>query len=145
MTLDAQLVAQARTVIARLELVSHGKTASWSPSHGTEPPALPAGGISLLDDIEDDHPQKSHIYFARMLRRCRTNEHVERLIREAHIALDAWQRTPQTNDPDWGSFAWKKQIARDDRPLEVVARFYSIGKSTVSKYRALYRTENRAA
>lgn len=131
------LEREMRAVLLRLELVSHGKTAAINPNavHGT-------GSTSPAPTGEVSPP---HLIHRHRWNRCISDHGRRQVLKEAQTELERIQHAPVPTEPEWGSYWWKVKIANDGRSLEVVSRFYSIGKSTVSKYRARYRTEKQAA
>lgn len=105
-------VREARTLLARLELVSHGRTANLSaePGRSAESTALfPPGGVVRADDREPDHPLRSHEHFRPRLAGARSVRVVRLLISEMEAALVAWQRSPA---PPADSEAWRERLGR---------------------------------
>lgn len=133
--IDTATLAQARTLVARLELVSHGRAMDFSPTRGGDRSALPPGGIAGKDDREPDHPQRSHLHYRRRLAHCRSTEDVERLIGDLEATLRAWQHTPR---PPVDSRAWKEQVAADTRKPGVIAKDYKITRQYVWQIKKLY-------
>lgn len=130
------LIAQARTIIARLELVSHGRTATYGPTGGDGTPLYPPGGISRKDDREPDQPHKSHLHYRRRLAGCRTNEDVQAVIREAEDTLEAWKHTPA---PPSDSPAWQEQVGKAKGSIREVAREWGLSASRVHQLRRRYQ------
>lgn len=133
--LDPALIAQARTVIARLELVSHGGTANFGPQTGEGDPLYPPGGIARRDDREPDQPHKSHLHYRHRLGRCTTNQHLLELIADAAKTLDAWQHTPR---PPSDSPAWQEQVGTAKGSIRAVAQTWGISASRVHQLRRRY-------
>jgi hypothetical protein len=102
----------------------------------------PPGGIDHEGDRTPEFRQKSAEHFLRRAARCVTARDYELVLADARAALEAWQRTPVTGDPEPGSFAWKKQIAADvasgRRSVESACRFYSVSRATVYRYLQRY-------
>lgn len=140
--LDPALISQARTTIARLELISHGGTANFGPQTGSGEALYPPGGIVRRDDKEPDQPHKSHLHYRRRLARCNTNHDLERLIEEAEETLRRWKHTP--NAPK-DSRAWKEQVAHDTRKPSVIAKDFGITRQYVWQIKRLYGTQERQA
>lgn len=139
--LDLTLIAQARTVIARIELVSHGRTANLGPTNGDGTPVYPPGGISRRDDREPDQPHKSHLYYRRRLHGCLTNHALLEVIQDAEKTLDAWKHTPA---PPRDSTAWKAQVAADTRKPGVIAKDYGITRQYVWQIKKAHGQQDAA-
>lgn len=122
-----------RQVLLELELISHGKTATIDPNavHSTNDTHKPPSG----------EPQPPHLHYQHRWNNSRTHRSRQIVLQDAQDELDAIKRAKPPTEPEWGSYWWKVQVANDDRPIEVVSRLYSIGKSTVSKYRSRYREQ----
>lgn len=133
--LDLTLIAQARTVIARIEMVSHGRTVNLGPSGGNGEPLYPPGGISSKDDREPDQPHKSHLHYEARLRGCKTDRDLEQVIEDATATLSRWQHSPA---PPRDSVAWKAQVAADTRKPGVIAKQYGITRQYVWQIKKMY-------
>jgi hypothetical protein len=132
---------RARTLIARLELVSHGTVAKigGDPGGGDgDGPLVPPGGVIGGDDFNVEYPQKSHIHFRRRLDGCWTEPEYGALARDVEEALEAWQRTPAPSSPEPGTLAFKRMIANSAEPVEDLARKHSVSRAAVYRYRKLY-------
>lgn len=140
--LDLALIAQARTVIARLELVSHGRTVNLGPSGGTGEPLFPPGGIAGRDDREPDQPHKSHLHYRRRLHGCRTDDDLRAVIDDAADTLAAWKKSAP---PPENSVSWQEQIANDTRKAAVVAKHWNVKKEYVWMLRRKFGTNARHA
>lgn len=139
--LDLGLIAQARTIIARLELVSHGRTTNLGPTSGAGESVYPPGGISRRDDREPDQPHKSHLHYRVRLHRCDTDQDLFDLIQDATATLDAWQHTPA---PPRDSTAWKALIAADTRKPGEIAKDYGITRQYVWQIKKLHGQQEAA-
>lgn len=142
-----------RQVLAQLELVSQVSAANVGSSHrdmsddigGNRPP----GGIDTRDERRDTEEQvyklKSAAHFRRRMGRARTEYALREILADAERSLEAWKRTPPNPNPEWGSFAWKRQIAHEvesgQRTVESARHHYSIGRSTVYRYVSMYGRE----
>lgn len=136
--LDITLIAQARTVIARLELVSHGRTANLGPTGGDGVPVFPPGGIAGRDDREPDQPHKSHLHYNKRFLRCHTNGDLLTLIEDAQATLDAWKHTPK---PPLDSPAWQQQVGTAEGTIRHVAEEWGLSASRVHQLRRRYQDE----
>lgn len=134
-------------VIARLDLVSHGTTQSFTGTRGTSADddiggRRPAGGIS--DDHRRDYEHgtppdpvmlRSADHFRHRAQGCRTEPQLAAVLHDAQAALRSWQHTPRTTDPEPGSWAWREQIARDiatgKRTRGQAMKHYSISRTTL--------------
>lgn len=135
---------RAYTMVARLEMVSHGTTQSFNGSggRGGDVVALfPPGGVVPKDDRED--PQlKSHVYFRRQLETCRTEDDYSALADEVESVLARWRRAAR---PPRDSNAWREAVATDTRRASVVAEEWGISKSYVHQLRQAHRRKREAA
>ena len=136
---------RARTLIARLELVSHGTVARIGSEGGGDGdgPLLPPGGVKGGDDFKGEYPQKSHLHFRARLDGCRTVAEFSALARDVAAALEAWQRTPAPSSPEPGTLAFKRMIAACTEPVDEIVRLYSVSRAAVYKYRKDYRPDDR--
>lgn len=141
--IEMATLLEARTLLRRLELLSHGQTMKLAPTRGgSEGSIYPPGGIAGKDDREPDHPHKSHIHYRRRLGRCRTDEHVQAVIDDMALALYAWQHSAP---PPADSAAWKEQVARDPGHVEDVAARWNIKKAYVWQLRRQFGLGRKAA
>jgi hypothetical protein len=148
---------EARTLLARLELLSHVPAVSTneSPVHGGGEPKggnRPRGGIDHRDDVSADavdFPQKSHVYYRRRFMRCHTEGQFVALVKEMRKTLEAWAKTPEVKgglEPERGSFRWKRMIANDDETdRKKLGQLHRISQKTIYNYRLKYRTKRDAA
>ena len=146
---------QARQLIARLELISHGTTRNYAAlnetSHTTSTETTstrPPGGIHPQDDREHDYPQKSYLYFRRRLAGARTPRDLQAIVTDAQAALGACTHTAQPPggiEPERGTFAWKRMIANSGETAQRLSHLHRISVRTVHNYRAEYRTRGEAA
>lgn len=139
--IEMATLLEARTLLRRLELLSHGKTLKLEPTRGGEGGIYPPGGIAGKDDREPDHPHKSHVHYQRRLRGCRTGEDLKRVMREMEATLYAWHHAP---NPPADSHAWKAKIAEDTRKPGVIARDYNISRQYVWQIKRMYGTQEAA-
>lgn len=132
---------RARTLIARLELVSHGTVAKigGDPGGGDgDGPLFPSGGIGHLDDLEVDHPLKSHAHFHARLSACRTEPQYGTLADDVQVVLERWHRAKR---PPRDSTAWRALVAKDNRRASDVAAEWGISKSYVHQLRQQLKRE----
>lgn len=139
--LDLTLIAQARTVIARLELVSHGRTANLGPTNSDSAPAFPPGGIAGRDDREPDQPHKSHLHYNKQFLRCETNGDLLELIEDAQETLHDWQHSRRAPRD---SRAWKALVAADTRRPGDIAEDYGISRQYVWQIKKMYGQQEAA-
>lgn len=141
--IDPSTLARAKTLLLRLELVSHGGTQNLNPQgKAAERSALfPPGGIARKDDREDPETPLwraySHLHFKPRLANARTTEVVELLIGEMEDALRAWTHTGM---PPRDSQAWKERIANEPGHVEDVARTWGVKKTYVWQLRRQFGT-----
>lgn len=129
----------ARTLVAKMELMSHGTVQAWDHlPHGTEEPggAKPPGGPHGADDREPDFTLRSHVYFRRKLSRCTTASQFSALAAEALGAIDAWMHTPQ---PPKESKPWQEQVGAAGGSVREVAREWGISHQRVHQLRQQHR------
>lgn len=144
MTRERDIRNQLSQVLLDLELVSHGCTMNFDPSRGGGDPLGPSGGIRHGDDKrfvkgEENHMrQKSHLFFVQRVRAANSDAELELLLRDAREALDAWQRTPQTLEPEYGSFAWKRMIAESSLSDQELAVKWHVSSKQIGNYRKKY-------
>lgn len=107
----------------------------------------PRGEVDWRGDKTPEYRQKSHLYFQRTITRWERSAYLytagdlASLLGEAEDALTAWLKTPVVAgvELERGSFRWFCAIADDDRPIDKIKEHYSVGKSTIYRYRAKYR------
>ena len=131
----SDLWQQMRAVLAQLELVSHGTTTHFGPNAGANHETL----------LPPGDPRPPHLLYRNRFHRCLGDTGRRAVLQDAKAELKRLKHSPTPTEPEWGSYHWKVKVANDDRPIETVARFHGIARSTVSKYRARYRTEKRVA
>ena len=144
--------AELLQIIARLEVLSHVPAVNLNPQPVTTEDgkggARPRGGVDREDDREPDFALKSADHYRRRLNGCRTVRDVELVLVDARRTLLAWTRTPEPRDPEWGSFAWRRQIVRDiesgKRTIDACRSHYSVSRATIYRYLAQYGTEKAA-
>jgi len=131
---------RARTMIARLELVSHGTVAKLDSEGGgsSDGPLLPPGGVFAKEDLEVDHPHKSHVFYRRALRRCSTEAEFAALAAAVEKTLRLWRHSAR---PPKDSEAWRREVGRDTRPAKVVAAEWEISASYVYQLREQFKRE----
>lgn len=145
-------------IIARLEVMSHVPALNQSPkaevggaTTGDEKNpggSRPRGGIDRKDDREPDFALKSADHYRRRLAGAQGEHTVTLILADAQKTLDAWMRTPVTGDPEWGSFAWRKQIVRDietgKRTIDGCRAHYGVSRATVYRYLEQYGQDKAA-
>lgn len=144
--------AELLQIIARLETMSHVPAVNLNPQPVTTEDgkggARPRGGIDREDDRQHDFTLKSADHYRRRLHGCRTVRDVELVLADARQTLAAWARTPEPRDPEWGSFAWRRQIVRDietgKRTLDACRSHYSVSRATIYRYLAMYGQDKAA-
>lgn len=144
--------AELLQVIARLEVISHVPAVNLDPTPAATSEekggARPRGGIDRKDDREPDFALKSADHYRRRLQGCRTLRDVELVLADARLTLRAWTRTPEPRDPEWGSFAWRRQIVKDietgKRTVDACRSHYSVSRATVYRYLEQYGTKDAA-
>lgn len=142
--IEAMLVRELRTVLARLELVSQAPVQNLGPSTRDESESIggkrPPGALDHAGDREPDFPQKSVEHFRRRLARARTRSRLEAILRDAKTALEAWKRQPApTGEPKLSSPQWKRWVAESDLPAAEIARKFNVKRQYVSRIRSEYR------
>jgi len=144
--------AQLAQTIAQLHIISHVPAANLEPGAKSSEESIggrrPTGGINHKDDRSTEgFRQKSAEHFAARARRCRSERDYQAVLEDALAALDAWKRTPPGAEIEWGSFAWRRQIATDVedkiRTVDQAVTFYKISRATVYRYVPAY--EKKAA
>ena len=136
--IDPDALTRARTLLARLELVSHGGTQNLAPEPGRnaeQTAAFPPGGIARKDDREPDHPLKSHDHFKRRVRGAPDTETIDMLNREMEAALKAWTHS---TPPPADSLAWRRQVGTEQGSVRDVAARWGISPSRVHQLRKQY-------
>jgi hypothetical protein len=122
---------EARTLIAQVELISHGSVQAWDSSggHSAEKPLLPAG-----------EPNPPHIALRAQLAQAQTQSQVDKVTQKAREALTAARYTPRnTALLIHGTKEWREAIGLDKRIAEEVAEDYGITVRHVHRLRALCR------
>lgn len=161
------LVGDILRIVQRIALMSHapiqgynfapsevGRGQRWRTSDARPPVAHlgqhqakrgggspPGGEIDRRGDAAPEFRQKSHVYLQRRLARARTDDQLRDVLEEAKQILGDWMRTPSVAgvEPERGSFAWKVQIANDERDDRAILAVYSISRSSLWRYRQKYR------
>jgi hypothetical protein len=128
---------RAHTMIARLELVSHGTVAKLGGAGGGsgDGPLFPPGGVVSKEDREEDHPHKSHLVFRRLLARCDTEPQFARLADDAEEVLRQWQHSAR---PPRDSQAWREQVGRAMGSIRDVAADWGISPTYAHQLRRQY-------
>lgn len=136
MTLEARL----RRALIGLYWVSHGPTAKIDAnrvSGSKDRAVLPAGdGFPVYDE-----------YRVRWERAVSERARLE-VVEAAEEELERWLVAPDPPsgvEPERGSWAWKKRVANDPRPVAEVSRVFSVSRVTVYEYIRRYRDLKRAA
>lgn len=142
-----QVRGELADVITRLSLMPQAAAGAIAPDTGKTTHDhiggdKPPGGIDHQGDKTPEFRQKSADHFLRRAARCNTVRDYEAVLIDARAALDAWQRTPLSGEPEWGSFAWRKQIALEvtagTRTVDDARRFYQVSRATIYRYVAQY-------
>ena len=148
--IEPKLLSELRTVLARLELVSHVPAFNYESSGGRDAGESiggkrPPGGIQRADDREPDYPQKSVEHFKRRVGGARSNRALELILADARKALEAAQRQPAaTSEPKFGEQGWKRFVAESPEKASDLARKFGCKRSYIEKVRRLYRDEEAA-
>ena len=142
--IDPQVLAEARRLLAALELISHGTTMSFTPAPARSARArpVPPGGVMREDDNAPSefylHANRSHLYFRPLVRDAATTACLETLIDEMRKAIEAWQHTPK---PPKDSIAWREQVGLAVGDVKDIAEEWQISPSRVYQLRRQYRQE----
>lgn len=135
MTLEQRMI-EALKGLYLLSSAPASKLDANPVKHSKSPSRPPSGeGFPLVDE------------FALRWRRAHREDSKRDCVEAAEEALDRarWAPDPPKGvEPERGSFAWKKQIAEDERPSREVARIFSVSHVTVCDYRRRYRDLRRA-
>lgn len=118
---------RARTLLAQLEMVSHGTTQSFGGDGrgGDKVRLLPPGGVAFKDDREDPNI-KSHVYYRRRLDRCQTEQEYGNLADDIETTLKAWRVAAR---PPRDSSAWREKVGKTEGSVREVARVWGISPS----------------
>lgn len=133
---------EIRQLIARLECMSHVPAVNLNPEPVTLDESIggnrPRGGVDRKDDRDRDFMLKSADVYRTRLAGARSERALASIHCDIQQTLKAWTHTPPSSNPEWKSFEWKKQIAREiqtgKRSVDDARRFYKIGRATVYRY-----------
>lgn len=121
---------EARTLIAQVEMISHGSVQAWNPSGGghnaEKPNPMPPGEL---------HPP--HIRLRAELARALTQTQVDRVAQKAREELRAARYTPPR--AIYGTEEWRTLVGTDTRTAKEVADEHGITERHVHRLRALCR------
>lgn len=114
-----------------MQLLSNGTTQRFDGDRVTgskDRPLLPAG---------ERRPE--FLEFQARFARARSYSSRLAIVEEAERVLDEWRKRKPMDNPERGSYWWKKEIANSDRTGAELARLYGISRQTVQAYRRKYR------
>jgi hypothetical protein len=120
-------------ILLRLELLSHGATASIDANrvHGSkERPSQPAG-----------ESRPPHLEYRRRYENAHTERGRREVVDEAQECLDEWTHKKPPEHPEYGSYHWKLAIANSNKTGAELARFHGISRQTVQIYRRKFRQD----
>jgi hypothetical protein len=150
--IDLKLVAELRTVLAQLEMVSHVSAVNYESSGGRDAGESiggkrPPGGILRADDREADYPQKSVEHFRRRAAKATSNGALKAILADARKALEAARRQPAPDkgtEPKFGEPGWKRYIAESDEKANVLAARFGCSRAYIEEVRRKYREAEAA-
>lgn len=133
-----ELVRRVKAKMSLLELVSHGKTGAYDSDGGRGAPDSkpPGGGVGKADDFQIDFPQKSHLAFRATY--AQVVKDLQALDVKIAEAVKAWKQTPRRDEPEFGTFEWKRWVGETDQSDGEIARKYSCSRQYVNRIRHEY-------
>jgi hypothetical protein len=144
--IDPKLITELRTVLARLELVSHVSAVNYESSGRDACESIggkcPPGGIRRADDKEHDYPQKSVEHFRRRIVRATSSRVLEAILTDARRALEAARRQPapdKKTEPKVGDPGWKRYVAESDEKANELAARFGYSRAYIEEVRRKYR------
>lgn len=148
---DPKLVADLRTTLARLELVSHTSAVNHGRTHGGEEPSrAPTGGDvehpgKMEPDEKEAFPESIYVrtldHYRWRVAHCKDLDELEAIRVEADETLGKWRRQELPAEPALSSPQWKRWAAESTLSVEEIARRSSVSRKYVYEIRAKYGKE----
>lgn len=116
--IDPSTLARARTLLAKLELISHGRAMSWERSRGGEGALFPPGGVNRDDDRDPESLiLRSHLHYRRRIAGATSEGTLLLVIGEMEQTLKRWTHTAS---PPMDSLAWRDRVASSEASIGAV-------------------------